>query len=90
MSNTWNPDTYTTDFSFVFQYGSDVAKLVDVKPGSSVLDLGCGNGVLTHDFSNRGMHVIGIDRSPEFVATARKSYPDLTFIEADATNFSLE
>ncbi len=90
MPNTWNPDTYTTDFSFVFQYGSDVAKLVDVKPGSSVLDLGCGNGVLAHDFSNRGMYVIGIDRSPEFVATARKNYPDLTFIEADATNFSLE
>lgn len=90
MPNTWNPDTYTTDFSFVFQYGSDVAKLVDVKPGSSVLDLGCGNGVLAHDFSNREMHVIGIDRSPEFVATARKNYPDLTFIEADATNFSLE
>ena len=37
----------TVDFSFVHQNGNDVTELIDASAGSSVLDLGCGNGALT-------------------------------------------
>lgn len=37
----------TIDFSFVRQHGNDVTELIDASAGSSVLDLGCGNGALT-------------------------------------------
>ena len=37
----------TVDFSFVHQHGNDVTELSDAAAGSSVLDLGWGNGALT-------------------------------------------
>ena len=42
MNIVWNADKYTKDFSFVHQYGDDVAELMDCKQGSTVIDLGCG------------------------------------------------
>jgi trans-aconitate methyltransferase len=48
MNNTWNADQYTKDFSFVHQYGNHALELIDAPSGSSVLDLGCGNGALTN------------------------------------------
>ena len=40
-------------------------------PGTSVLDLGCGTGDDALLLSNRGVHVTGIDSSPEMVRIAR-------------------
>jgi trans-aconitate methyltransferase len=48
MNNTWNADQYTKEFSFAHQYGNHVLELIDAPLGSSVLDLGCGNGALTN------------------------------------------
>ena len=47
MNIKWDADKYTADFSFVHQYGNSVMELIDANKGSSVLDLGCGNGALT-------------------------------------------
>lgn len=41
--------------------------------GRSVLDVGCGQGGLTFDLSQRGSSVMGIDLSPESVAVARRA-----------------
>lgn len=32
---------------FLYHYGEDVLKLLDIRPGDTVIDLGCGNGALT-------------------------------------------
>lgn len=90
MNILWNADQYTKDFSFVHQYGNDVAQLIDCKPGSTVADLGCGNGALTNHLRKNGFHVIGIDASPDLLDIARKNYPEIDFVQADATSFSLE
>lgn len=90
MNITWNADQYTKDFSFVHQYGNDVAALIDCRQGSTVLDLGCGNGALTKRLKDSGFRVIGIDASAELLDTARRSYPDIDFVQADATDFCLE
>lgn len=90
MNIEWNAEKYTEDFSFVHQYGNDVADLIDLKTGSTVLDLGCGNGALTEQLKNKGFHVIGIDASEELLNIARRNYPDTDFIKADATSFSLD
>ena len=90
MNIKWNADKYTEDFSFVHQYGNDVAELIECKTESTVLDLGCGNGSLTNQLKNKGLHVIGIDDSEELLNVARSNYPDITFIKADATAFALE
>lgn len=90
MNIEWNADKYSADFSFVHRYGNDVLALIDGGDGQTALDLGCGNGALTLALRDRGFLAKGLDASGEMLAIARKSYPDIEFIEADATNFSLK
>ncbi len=90
MNITWDAGKYTEDFSFVHRYGNDVAELLDCGAGSTVLDLGCGNGALTKRLQEKGFLVTGMDASPEFLAMAKETYPELSFIQADAVSFSLE
>lgn len=89
MNITWDADKYTTDFAFVHQYGNSVMELIDADQGSSVLDLGCGNGALTKTLHDKGYSAKGLDASRELLDIARKNYPSLEFIQADATDFTL-
>lgn len=89
MNITWDAEKYTADFSFVHKYGNSVAKLIDTRNVKNVLDLGCGNGRLTKALYDKGFSVKGIDASGELLKIARKIYPDIQFIQADATSFDL-
>lgn len=53
----------------------------NIKP--RVLDLGCGNGSLSHAIAQQGYEVIGVDNSPQGVAIASQSFPECQFIQAD-------
>ena len=90
MNINWDADKYTSDFSFVHQYGESVTELIDGDNNSMLLDLGCGNGALTKALQDKGYIVKGIDASKELLDIAKKNYPDIEFIQADATNFSLQ
>jgi len=48
---------------------------LDLVPGATVLDVGCGPGRHSLELARRGYSVVGVDLSPEFVAiaTARAS-----------------
>ena len=89
MNIQWNAEKYTSDFSFVYQYGSAVTELIEADPGSAVLDLGCGNGALSKTLKDKGYVVTGIDASADQLAIAREKYPDISFCQADAADFSL-
>lgn len=56
--------------------------LEEIKP-SSILDIGCGNGAVTHWLSQRGYRVIGLDSSESAIQIAENAYPDITFIKAE-------
>ncbi|MBD1805042.1 class I SAM-dependent methyltransferase [Microcoleus sp. FACHB-SPT15] len=47
-----------------------------------VLDLGCGNGSLSHLIAQQGYEVVGVEDSEQGVAIARRSFPDCHFIQA--------
>jgi trans-aconitate 2-methyltransferase len=85
----WNSSLYDQKHAFVFEYGKSLLSLLDPQPGESILDLGCGTGHLTKAIAESGAHVVGLDSSPSMIEVARAAYPELEFILADATNFSL-
>jgi 2-polyprenyl-3-methyl-5-hydroxy-6-metoxy-1,4-benzoquinol methylase len=52
------------------------------KSGARVLDLGCGNGSLSHIIAQQGYEVVGVEESASGIAIASQSFPDCQFIQA--------
>jgi 2-polyprenyl-3-methyl-5-hydroxy-6-metoxy-1,4-benzoquinol methylase len=48
-----------------------------------ILDLGCGNGSLSHAITEHGCEVVGVDTSAPGIAISRQSFPECEFIQAD-------
>ncbi len=90
MNISWNADAYEQNFSFVPQYGNGLLELIDFQNAELAVDLGCGNGLLTAALKEKGLHVTGLDASPEQLEIAREKYPDIPFVLADATDFTVE
>lgn len=71
-----------------------VRRLLDLHPGETVVDLGCGPGNLTRplaaDVTASGT-VIGVDLSPAMLARAVADTPDdhVVFVRADAADLTL-
>ena len=82
--NSWDPERYDEDHSFVWRYAKKILQLLDPQPNERVLDLGCGTGHLTAEIAKAGASVVGIDQSSEMVSKAKSNYPDLDFEMADA------
>ncbi len=47
----------------------------ELKPGTRVLDVGCGNGFTAGQFLECGCTVVGVDLSESGIAIARQTYP---------------
>lgn len=45
--------------------------------GERILDVGCGDGVLTAEIKARGCKVMGIDFAPDMIAAAVKRVSDI-------------
>ncbi len=71
-AQTWNSESYAKNARFVTDLGAPVLALLDPKPGERILDLGCGDGVLTKKIADLGCQVVGIDSSPDFVLAAKQ------------------
>ena len=80
----WNAEAYATHGRFVAHHGIPLLDLLEAHPDERILDLGCGDGVLTKKIADLGCRVTGLDSSPELVAVARKR--GLSVVECDAAN----
>ncbi len=58
-----------------------------ITPGETVLDIGCGRGMVAYSLAMAGAKVTGIDLNEENIRAARERYqhPNLSFITGDAT-----
>jgi len=86
----WDPQRYAVNAGFVAELGADVANVLAAGPGERILDLGCGDGVLTARLAERGAQVVGVDASPELVAAARERGIDAQLADGRALAFDRE
>ena len=86
----WDPEQYARHARFVSDLGSPVVDLLDPQPGERILDLGCGDGVLTETLIAAGCQVVAIDSSPEQVRAARARGLDARIVDGTALPFNAE
>jgi trans-aconitate methyltransferase len=86
----WNASGYAANAGFVPALGQPVLELLQPRPGERILDLGCGDGILTEKLAALGAKVVGIDSSMEMVTAARERGLDARVIDATALTFENE
>lgn len=89
-AQTWSADSYARHARFVAELGGDVLALLDPRAGERILDLGCGDGVLTRRLADAGAVVVGADSSPDFVRAARELGIDARLVDGHALPFERE
>ena len=70
----------------------DLAARVDVPDARTVMDLGCGPGNSSEVLRRRwpDARVVGLDSSPEMIAAARETYPDVEWVCAGAETWTAQ
>jgi trans-aconitate methyltransferase len=89
-TQTWNASRYATNAAFVPALGQPVLDLLQPQPGERILDLGCGDGVLTKKLAATGTQVVGVDSSPDMIAAARRRGLDARLMDATGLTFDDE
>jgi SAM-dependent methyltransferase len=59
-------------------------QLLQVEPGSRVVDVGCGGGTAVAELAGLGADAVGIDAAEEAIAYAREHHPGCRFEVGDA------
>ena len=85
---TWNAAGYEKNARFVTDLGAPVLQLLAPIPNERILDVGCGDGVLTKKIVDAGSHVVGLDSSPDLCAAARRL--GLEIVEMSASDMAFE
>ena len=67
----WSARRYAETAHFVPELGAPVLELLGPSARERILDLGCGDGVLTEKIVAAGASVVAVDAAPDMVAAAR-------------------
>jgi ubiquinone/menaquinone biosynthesis C-methylase UbiE len=74
-----NADTYHAEV-----ITPNLLRVLDLKRGMRVLDVGCGQGFFARKFAEAGARVVGVDISPELTRLASNRSPHIPFYAAPA------
>ena len=88
VSQHWEKEKYEKNARFVSDYGEELIEWLNPQKNEYILDLGCGDGVLTKKISEYGCKVLGLDGSQKFIEAAGKLGIDA--VQGDAQNMNFE
>jgi len=86
----WNSSRYATNARFVSDLGQPVLELLNPQPRERILDIGCGDGVLSERLAAAGPDVVGVDASPDMIQSAKKRGVDARLMDAYHLRFEAE
>jgi SAM-dependent methyltransferase len=87
---SWSAGTYEAHARFVSDLAGAVLEWLAPRPGERILDLGCGDGVLTAELARYGAIVTGVDVSDELLSAARARGLDIRRMDGEALQFDSE
>lgn len=65
----------------------NLTRLMDIKKGECVLDVGCGTGLFCREWAKAGARVAGVDLGPDLIALAKNEKTEnVDYHVADASN----
>jgi ubiquinone/menaquinone biosynthesis C-methylase UbiE len=87
----WEKGDFTRIAATMRESGEALVQRIGIKPGTKVLDLGCGDGTTAVPAAKLGADVLGVDIASNLVAAGNKRANELgltncRFQEGDATN----
>ena len=89
-TSKWDAADYARVGSFVAELGQAALDLLDPQRGERILDVGCGDGLLTKKIAERGATVTGIDSSLDMIRAAHANGVDALVVDAADMNFDSE
>ena len=83
----WNAaaEDYVKNASYVPQLSNKVVRLLNAQPNEKILDLGCGDGILTAMLKPLCANVLGSDVSPDMIKIAESRGLDAIVMPAQRT-----
>jgi trans-aconitate methyltransferase len=87
-AQNWQADSYSEHAHFVPALGQPVIELLRPLAGERILDLACGDGVLTEKIAASGANVVGVDAAPDMINAAKKRGLDAR--QMDGVNLRFE
>jgi SAM-dependent methyltransferase len=87
---SWEAERYAEAGAFVPVLGMPVVELLDPRPGERILDLGCGDGILSEKVAAAGATVVAVDAAPDLIAAAKARGLDARLMDGQTLPFAAE
>lgn len=86
----WDSALYDKKHDFVAEYGKGLLEFVPKRDEQTILDLGCGTGILTVQLADLCNKIVGVDSSRNMIDKAKEQFSNIEFRVCDALDLPFE